>query len=269
MNFKKAMVAAMTAFALLGMPKTYAAPTFDGKIEARVECTQTGSVPASERRQKIREALGALRLDSSRMVAELFFSSERFSEQVNLLADNSVLIGQEGTAMIYQVPLFGEHSLASIIFEGKGFKKPFPAPISKVKPDELSKLSEKESTTAGTMKPVVNSKHKNDYSGVIIDCRDIQIDHMLMPVIKNDWGHVIYSTDNFSYKELCEKPIISYVFGDEPATRAGNKPLVLHGLSFENGAIVLRTEDANKMLVLNTMCGFLNKANVVVIMPNN
>lgn len=269
MNCKKSLTAALIAFSLLGTAPTYAAPAFDGKIEVSIDSSQTGNVSAAERRQKFREALGALRLDANRMVAELLYSSEKKSEQVNLLADKAALISQEGAVLVYQVPLFGDNSLANIIFEGKGFKKPFPAPISQVNPQELSKLREEERTTAGTMKPVVKSKHQDEYSGVIIDCRDIQAEHMLMPVIKNDWGHIVYSTDNFSYKQLCEKPIISYVFGDEPATRAGNKPLVLHGLSFENGAIVLRTEDANRMLALNTMCGFLNKANVVVIMPAN
>lgn len=158
--------------------------------------------------------------------------------------------------IVLQIPLYGdENSLASVIFppvDKKAFHKP-----------------KKDSTT--------KDKTKGNYTGLIIDCGDAELEPILAPEIR-DKDKIIYAYDNLERQKVLERGIVEYstknsgggwFFGKiafaKSKSRAGDNPLVIKisELSDDGTCPVISEDDAEKILAENELTHFLDDGAVV------
>ncbi|MBO4401813.1 MAG: hypothetical protein J5809_08210 [Selenomonadaceae bacterium] len=136
---------------------------------------------------------------------------------------------------------------------------------------------------------------EGEYTGLIIDCGDLELKPVLSPVIRNELNHSIYAFSNLDYDKVIAQGMIGYAeknlpdFGGEDdfiiltsagtqslrvanrqdadgnLSRAGNNPLVINAalLSDDGTCPVISTEDADKILAENLVTHFLEEGAVV------
>ena len=104
------------------------------------------------------------------------------------------------------------------------------------------------------------------YTGVIIDCTGLGLRPVMSPVIKAENGRPIYGYKNLDSDKVVQSGMASYARSDADATRAGTNPLRLRAVSVDGGANpVLSSADANRLLLENSVSGFLDATNVVFL----
>ena len=104
------------------------------------------------------------------------------------------------------------------------------------------------------------------YTGVIIDCTGLGLRPAMSPVIKAENGRPIYGYKNLDSDKVVQSGMASYARSDADATRAGTNPLRLRAVSVDGGANpVLSSADANRLLLENSVSGFLDATNVVFL----
>lgn len=127
-----------------------------------------------------------------------------------------------------------------------------------------------------TLKPVEVKEDKistakvdGNYTGLIIDCRELNLQPVMSPTIKNENEETIYGDKNLDYDKIIEKGMAAYVTEiDEIVTeRAGKNPLVVKavGLKNFNSSPVVSIADSNRILIENKSSKFLDDLNVVFI----
>ena len=125
---------------------------------------------------------------------------------------------------------------------------------------------------------------EGNYTGLIIDCGDLELNPVLSPVVRNEEEQSIYSYSNLDYDKVISDGMVSFVRmpedevtavdenmlllgadGADNLSRAGNNPLVVKvtGLDADNTCPVLSTADANKILLENQASHFLDGGSVV------
>ena len=104
------------------------------------------------------------------------------------------------------------------------------------------------------------------YTGVIIDCTGLGLRPAMSPVIKAENGQPIYGYKNLDADKIVSSGMASYAHSAADATRAGTNPLRLRAVAVDGGANpVLSAADANRLLLENSVSGFLDATNVVFI----
>lgn len=171
------------------------------------------------------------------------------------------------------VPIYGAKNSVAIVAFKQVDKKDFPLPSE-------------EKTTEG------------NYTGLIIDCGDMDLNPVLLPVIRNTDNLSIYSYDNLDYDKLVSGGMVDYAKDDKSPTnlisktpallsytqlinrklllitasasrnniaRAGDNPLIIKAteLTDDNSCPVISTSDADKILSENQVSHFLDEGAVV------
>ena len=169
--------------------------------------------------------------------------------------------------VVLTVPIYGvTNSFAKVAFEPVE-KENFPAPRSNI------------------------AAHGN-YTGLIIDCGDLELNPVLSPVVRDTLNQSVYSCKNLDFDKVISKGMIGYVEknpGDLPRnetepilllssgkkallanadanlSRAGDNPLVIKAASLgdDNSCPVISQDDADRMLAENLMTHFLDEGAVV------
>ena len=104
------------------------------------------------------------------------------------------------------------------------------------------------------------------YTGVIIDCTGLGLRPVMSPVVKAENGRPIYGYKNLDADKIVSSGMASYAHSASDATRAGTNPLRLRAVAVDGGANpVLSAADANRLLLENSVSGFLDATNVVFI----
>lgn len=139
--------------------------------------------------------------------------------------------------------------------------------------------------------PSENFSAKGNYTGLIIDCGDSDLNPVLLPVIRNADNVSIYSYNNLDYDKVISNGMVSYVKKDNgsmllsrknirplsytelltaPSSEknisgAGSNPLIIRAqkLSDDNSCPVVSTSDADKILAENQITHFLDNGSVV------
>ena len=116
-----------------------------------------------------------------------------------------------------------------------------------------------------TVAPVV--RKTKDYTGVIVDCRGLDLRRAMSPVIKAESGSIIYGDKDLDFDKINEIGMAEYCTDINETTRAGSKPLVVRavGLSNFNCNPVLSIADAKKVLMTNEVSGYLQDLSVVFL----
>lgn len=117
---------------------------------------------------------------------------------------------------------------------------------------------------------VSTAKVDGKYTGLVVDCRELNLQPVMSPTIQNENEETIYGDKNLDYDKIIEIGMAAYVTEvDEIVTeRAGENPLVVKATSLKkfNSSPVLSVADSNKILIENKASKFLENLKVVFIM---
>lgn len=111
------------------------------------------------------------------------------------------------------------------------------------------------------------SAAQGDYTGLIVDCRGLELQPVMSPVIKNTNGTKIYGHKNLDIDRVIREGMADYAIDSNLVGRAGENPLVVKALSVENfnSNPVLSIPDSNRVLIENHATKFLKELKVVFL----
>ena len=106
-----------------------------------------------------------------------------------------------------------------------------------------------------------------NFTGLIVDCRGMELNPVMSPVIKNESGQPIYGYKNLDPDQVIANGMASYASDMDGAGRAGNHPLCVKAVRLDNhnGNPVISVADANRVLIENGATGFLSTTSVVFL----
>ncbi len=105
------------------------------------------------------------------------------------------------------------------------------------------------------------------YTGLVVDCRGLDLQPVMSPVIKNSNGTKIYGHKNLDIEEVIARGMADYIDDPDHVDRAGVNPLVVKAVAVENfnSNPVLAIPDSNRVLIENHATKFLKELNVVFL----
>ena len=103
------------------------------------------------------------------------------------------------------------------------------------------------------------------YTGLIIDCRGLNLSEAVTPAIKSVGGVEVYAYNNVGYQSAVSKGMVEYANNLE-SPRAGSTPLVIKAVKISGSCdVVVSDEDANKILQANQIANILVNCAVVLV----
>ena len=108
---------------------------------------------------------------------------------------------------------------------------------------------------------------KGNYTGLVIDCRGLELQPVMSPVVKNVNGTKIYGHKNLDIDKIIEMGMADYTSNVDSVERAGDNPLVVKAAAVENfnSNPVLQVPDSNRVLIENHATKFLAELKVVFL----
>lgn len=230
--------------------------------------------------RQLAEAVQGVQVDAESTVEDLVITSDIVKTKVSALVKGAQVISERQVAGGYEVTMkiamFGSsNSLAEAVLPSTSKREDFPLPVQSVAPsmpayDSSTSINVRIDIANQQTAPVAaaNDNAIGGYTGLIVDCRGLNLNPVMSPVIKNQNGEAIYGHRNLNPDYVIANGMASYTTDLNTGTvRAGNNPLVVKAVSLENhnGYPVIATADANRVLIENKSSGFLEKTNVVFI----
>ena len=110
-----------------------------------------------------------------------------------------------------------------------------------------------------------NVRTEIKYTGLVIDCRGLNLSTAISPAIKTVGGVEIYAYKNVGYENAVGKGIVEYAdIIDSP--RAGTSPLVVKAVEISRSCdVVISDEDADRILSVNQTTNILTNCAVVLV----
>lgn len=209
--------------------------------------------------RNLAETVKGVRVTSDSTMEDMILQSDIVRTRVDAIikgmSEVSSQYFEDGTyEVVLEMPLFGANdslSDAAFLPIKDEPKVSFPAPSDK---------------TVINQPTVIN----NNYTGLIIDCRGMNINCVMSPVIKNADGTKIYGHQNLDYDKIIVQGMASYADSADDQisrSRAGNNPLVVKAVSLSdlNANPVVSVADADKILAANQHDRFLDNCAVVFV----
>lgn len=111
------------------------------------------------------------------------------------------------------------------------------------------------------------SMAEGDYTGLIVDCRGLDLQPVMSPVILNSNGTKIYGHKNLDIDKVISMGMADYIDDTEHVDRAGSNPLVVKAVAVQNfnSNPVLAVPDSNRVLIENYATKFLKDLKVVFL----
>jgi len=111
------------------------------------------------------------------------------------------------------------------------------------------------------------SMAEGDYTGLIVDCRGLELQPVMSPVIVNSNGTKIYGHKNLDIDKVISEGMADYIDDTEHVDRAGTNPLVVRAVGVQNfnSNPVLAIPDSNRVLIENYATKFLKDLKVVFL----
>lgn len=111
------------------------------------------------------------------------------------------------------------------------------------------------------------SSAQGDYTGLIVDCRGLDLQPVMSPVIKNVNGTKIYGHKNLDIDRVIREGMADYIDDTAHVDRAGTNPLVVKAQTVAdfNSNPVLSIPDSNRVLIENHVTKFLKDLKVVFL----
>ncbi len=227
----------------------------NGYIEAEgVIYFEEGMSPNQMRRMSV--------LDAYRYLAEqtdtLYISSEstvRNARDLDDVVNEKVDAALRGAEVI------------SVIRESDGsFHATVRLPIYGGSRSLAAAVLKKDIRTEDFSKPrFVNIRTELQYTGLVVDCRGLNLLPAITPKIKSVGGVEVYAYKNLGYQNAVDKGIVEYSSSPD-SSRAGNLPLVVKAVKISDSCdVVVSDEDADRILAANQSANILGKCAVVLV----
>ncbi len=212
------------------------------------------------------ETIRGVYVSSNSTVKDLEVESDIVKARVETLVQGARIVSQEtlpdgGCKVVMQINMYGSSSsLADAIrpaLEKEGTEvEPFKESIPSVTTTTTTNTSTTTTTTV-----------QGNYTGVIIDCRDFEVNPIMSPVIRLQDGTPVYGYKNLNPDKVIHFGMAAYSHGQNMTQRAGSNPLVIHatGMERHNAYPVISDADANHMLAENKVSHFLDNCKVVIM----
>lgn len=181
-----------------------------------------------------------------------------------------------GCRVVMRIAMFGaSNSLASAVMPAPKKREAFPKPIQSVAPsmpacDDQTSVGARIEMINRQSEPTVSKDNKaiGGYTGLIVDCRALNLTPVMSPMIKNAAGKLIYGHKNLNAERVIADGMASCTTDPTNGTlRAGGNPLVVKAISLDDHNVnpILSTADANRILIENKASGFLDQTKVVFV----
>lgn len=243
--------------------------------------------------RQLAEYVGGVNIDGETTVNMAEVTSDVIRTRVNATIRGARIVKEGVTSdggyeVTMEVPLFGvSASVASAVMERPATVEAFPEPEPSVAPAAPASVHIDINVGTGTTTPSVDTgttgsaassegssaapapagRAIGGYTGLIVDCRGLDLKPVMSPVIKNESGQPIYGYKNLDYDKVVSNGMVGYTRDINRASRAGSNPLVVKAIALDNhnGNPILTTADANRVLIENGATHFLDATNVVFL----
>ncbi len=230
--------------------------------------------------RQLAEAIKGVYVDSESTVENFLLVSDITTTKVNAVIQDAQVISERdipggGYEVTMRISMFGgSNSLAEAVLPRPEVREDFPQPVQSIAPsmpayDSNASVSVRiDVASKKPAKPAPTSDAIGGYTGLIVDCRGLNLNPVMSPVIKNENSEPIYGHKNLDPDYVIEHGMAAYTSDLNDGTeRAGSNPLVVKAVKLENhnGTPVISNADANRVLIENESTGFLEKTNVVFV----
>ncbi len=150
-----------------------------------------------------------------------------------------------------------------------------PVPTVPAKPAEPvkeSKLTEPAKTSAPpAIEPEKLDLSKVNFSGLIIDAREVEVKPALMPKVIDEKGGIIYSASNMQKEEAVKTGVVGYAKEVDAARkhpRVTETPVVvaaLKGSGEKKSDVIISGRDAQVITTTEPTLGYLKKGRVMIV----
>lgn len=234
-------------------------------VQARLMARRAAIVDAY---RQLAEQIKGVNVDATTTVQNMMMTNDAVTTKVSALVQGARIVDEKvlpegGYSVTLQVPVFGvSNSIASAVLDRPAAYEPFPQPVESVQPSYP--IRDNTGTSAASTPA---GRAIGGYTGLIVDCRGLDLSPVMSPVIKNANGAPIYGYKNLDYDKVVASGMAGYTRDIRNAVRAGSNPLVVQaiGLDNHNSNPILSVADANRVLIENGATGFLNTARVVFV----
>lgn len=227
-----------------------------GTTGAQARMTARRAAIADAYRQLLEMTQG-VQVDAETTVEMMMLTSDVVRTKVSGVIKGAKVISEGVTSdggyeVTMQIGMYGNNSLAEAVIE--------PEPQRKIEP-----LPKPQPTMPSN--PSITITVSGGYTGVIIDCRGMNLNPVMSPVIKDAKGKTIYGHKYISPEYVIQNGMAGYANDISMASRAGSNPLVIKAQRLEdhNANPVISMDDANMMLLEDQSAGFLTKTSVVFL----
>ncbi len=221
--------------------------------------------------RQMAESVAGVSVDADTTVEMAAVSNDVVRTHVSAVVNGARIVSErvvgDSYEVIMEVPMFGVRSIAGAVMSRPDRIEAFPSPVVSVSPSPVLTTGSAESSKGSSAASAPAGRAIGGFTGLIVDCRGLNLKPVMSPAIYNDNGQPIYGYKNLDYDKVIENGMAGYAKNLEQARRAGFNPLVVKAVSLEkhNSCPVLTTADANRVLIENGASHFLDKTNVVFL----
>ncbi len=259
-NWTKGMIKAIG----IGVPSRHARTEAQGKAMARRAAIVDGQ-------RNLAEIIKGVQVDSETTVKNMEVESDVVRTKVSAFIKGAQVLDVKEKAdgsveVTMGVPMYGEDSLGSIVYEEEFKGAPAECETPAV---EAPKTEE----PAATEKPCAMVPEVTEsYTGLIVDCVGLKVYSAMSPRLIDEEGTDIYGKMKVSPKFALNVGIVGYWHSVEEAkkdtARVGNNPLIIKatgkkGEGFFAVNPVIKTTDGLKVVTANQTSHFLNECKVL------
>lgn len=239
----------------------------------------------SDARRNLLETVGEVRVDAVSTVGSLMTKRDVIVTRVGGIIKGSLVterryLDDGSVEVVVEMPITGAF-LDVMLSEVKAVPSiTMSLPPSKSKKKDMPKTEIKIRTPA-VSEPVKEAKiepepekidlGKVNYSGLIIDAREVEVKPALMPKVLNEKGEVIYSSANMQKEEAVKTGVVGYAKEVDAAKkhpRVTETPVVvaaLKGSGDKRSDVIISDGNARTITTTEPTLGYLKKGRVMIV----
>lgn len=118
---------------------------------------------------------------------------------------------------------------------------------------------------AALPKPTAKITLEQDYTGLIVDYKDLDVKPAFQPALRDSSGRDIYFYNALNRNKVIVYGMVTYTSGDTSADITGTNPMTVHaiGTADHGTTLIISTEDADRILTANEKTDFFSQCAVV------
>lgn len=233
--------------------------------------------------RQLAEVIQGVNVTAETTVEQMMVLNDTVKTHVQALVKGARVIDEKdlpggGYSVTMQVSMYGvSNSLASTLFDQQEPVETFPDPEPRVEATRtVTTVNISVSTETADIPSATSQAYAEEvpadgamgnFTGLIVDCRGMELNPVMSPVIKNESGQPIYGYKNLDPDQVIANGMASYASDMDGASRAGSHPLCVKAVRLDNhnGNPVISVADANRVLIENGATGFLSTTSVVFL----